>query len=233
MFLEVRKELLKKSEKNLGEFSKKLCPGNKEEILGIRIPKLREMAKEIVKQDGFKYLEESKSFKQEKFMEEILLEGLVIAYTKIDIDKKLELIKEFVPKINNWMINDSFCPSLKIKKQDLEKVWVFIMPYLESKQEFEVRFGVIMMFDYFIIDEYVDKVIENVDKIQNTKYYAEMAIAWLVAEIGIKYNDKAMKYLKGKNNLSKFSYNKALQKMRESYRIPKEQKEELQKMKRK
>ena len=60
-----------------------------------------------------------------------------------------------------------------------------------------------------------------------------MAIAWTIAEIGIKFNDKAMAYLKGKNNLDKFTFNKALQKMRESYRIETDQKEELKQMKRK
>ena len=59
-----------------------------------------------------------------------------------------------------------------------------------------------------------------------------MAIAWCLAEIGIKYNEKAIKYLSEKNNLDNFTYNKTLQKMRESYRIDKEQKILLKKMKR-
>ena len=60
-----------------------------------------------------------------------------------------------------------------------------------------------------------------------------MGVAWTLAEIGIKYNDIAMEFLKGKNNLDKFTYNKTLQKMIESYRITDEQKVELRKMKRK
>ncbi len=51
-------------------------------------------------------------------------------------------------------------------------------------------------------------------------------------KFGIKFNDKAMKYLQGKNNLDKFTYNKTLQKMRESYRIDSEQKKLLKSMKR-
>ena len=89
-----------------------------------------------------------------------------------------------------------------------------------------------MMLDNFIVEDYVDEVIEKIDKIENKEYYVEMAMAWTLAEIGIKYNDKAMKYLKGDNNLDKFTFNKALQKMRESYRISNEQKEELKAMKR-
>ena len=89
-----------------------------------------------------------------------------------------------------------------------------------------------MMLDYFIIDEYIDEVIKILDSIKSDKYYAQMAIAWTMAEIGIKYNDKAMRYLKNKNNLDDFTYNKTLQKMIESYRIKEVQKEELRKMKR-
>ena len=176
-------------------------------------------------------MKESKENMDIQYMEERLLEGLVIAYSKIDLDQKLKYISQFVPKINNWAICDTFCPTIKIKEEELKKVWNFIIPYLKSENEFEVRFAVIMMLDNFLVDEYVDKVIEKLDKVKNDGYYAKMGIAWTMAEIGIKYNDKAMKYLKGKSNLDKFTYNKTLQKMRESYRISKEQKVELQKMK--
>lgn len=130
-------------------------------------------------------------------------------------------------------INDTVCSTLKVKKeQDKNMLWNFILPYLKSKNQFEVRFAVIIMLDNFIIEEYVDKVIAQIDKIDNEEYYAEMAVAWTLAEIGIKFNNKAMDYLKGNNNLDKFTFNKTLQKMIESYRVSKEQKEELKVMKR-
>ena len=160
-----------------------------------------------------------------------MVEGLVIAYSKISLDEKFELIEKFVPKINNWAINDTFCSTIKIKKEELERVWQFILPYLKSGNEFEVRFAVIMMLDNFVIEDYVEMVIKELDKVSNNGYYAEMALAWTLAEIGIKYNDKLMTYLNGKNNLDKFTFNKTLQKMIESYRISNEQKEILKKMK--
>lgn len=230
MFQEIRKQLNKNAEEKVAKFNNKLNPNNKQEILGIRIPVLRKMAKELVKQDWKLYLRQVQS-ETKLYMEEILLQGLIIGYCKIELDEKLELIKQFVPKINNWLINDTFCPTIKIKKQDLEKVWDFIVPYLKSEKEFEVRFAIIMMLDNFIIDEYIDQVICKLDGVKNEGYYAKMAVAWTMAEIGVKYNEKAMTYLKGNNNLDKFTYNKTLQKMRESFRVSKEQKEELQKMK--
>ena len=230
MFQKIRKQLIENAEEKVAEFNNKLNPNNKEKILGIRIPILRKMAKEIIKQDWKQYLKEAQ-IEHQLYMEEILFQGLIIGYCKIDLDEKVELIKEFVPKINNWLINDTFCPTIKIKNQDLQKVWEFILPYLKSDNEFKVRFAIIMMLDNFIIDEYVDKVICKLDRVKNEGYYAKMAVAWTMAEIGIKYNQKAMTYLKGNNNLDKFTYNKTLQKMRESFRVSNEQKEELQKMK--
>lgn len=212
------------------KFSSKSCPDTNREILGIRIPQLRNIAKEIVKDYDWKnYIENA----NDKYFEEVMLQGFVIAYSKIPIDEKLNLIKEFVPKIDSWAICDSFVPTLKIKKSDLEKVWKFILPYTKSKKEFEIRFLVIIMLDYYINDEYVDKVIEILDKIKHDGYYVKMGVAWTLAEIGIKYNDKAMKYLTCKNNLDDFTYNKTLQKMIESYRIDNNQKIVLKNMKRK
>lgn len=224
----IRKELLELKDEEYGKFQKKLCPDTNLEIIGIRIPKLRNLAKELAEEDYKYYLKSIEN----KYFEEILLEGLVIGYCKTDIYEKLELIKEFVPKIDSWSITDTFCPTLKIKEKDLEKVWDFIMPYLKSNKEFEVRFAIIMMLDYYITDQYVDEVIECLDKVDNEGYYAKMAVAWTLAEIGIKYYDKLIKYLKGNNKLDTFTYNKTLQKLRESYRISSEQKEELKTMKR-
>ena len=107
------------------------------------------------------------------------------------------------------------------------------MPYAKSNKEFEIRFSVISMLDYFLIDEYVDEVIKILDSINNDGYYTKMGVAWTLAEIGIKYNSKLMDYLRGKNNLDKFTYNKTLQKMIESYRITAEEKEVLKLMKKK
>lgn len=226
MFEYIDKQLEENKSEKLADFSGKLSPSNNRKILGIKIPILRKMAKIILKDNWQEFL---RSY-PEDYMEEVLLKGLVIAYSKIDIDEKLRLIKQFIPKIDSWIISDTFCPTIKPKEKDLEKVWNFTVEYITSEKEFEVRFAVIMMLDYFVTDEYVDKVIEQITLIKNKEYYANMAVAWLVAEIGIKYNKKAMDFLQT-NKLEKFVHNKALQKMIESYRVSDEQKELLRRMK--
>ena len=235
MFDELRKELIGMSDKKLAKMTAKLCPDTDiKDILGIKIPELRKKAKKIVASKEFnQYIEECNKVERKKYIEEIILQGLVIAYSKIDLEQKLDYMKVYVPQINNWIINDTVCATLKVKKsQEQNMLWNFILPYLKSKNQFEVRFAVVIMLDNFINEEYVDKVIVKLDKVKNKEYYAEMAISWTLAEIGIKFNNKAMEYLKGNNNLDNFTFNKTLQKMRESYRVSKEQKEELKAMKR-
>ena len=212
----VREELLRLKDEEYAKFNRKLCPDTLKEIIGIRIPNLKSFAKKFVKEnDGKTYLDEALKGK-DKCFEEVLFQGLVIGYTKMKLEEKIEYIKLFIPKIDSWAITDTVIPTFKFKEK-----------------EFEVRFAVIVMLDYFIVPQYVDKVIKTLDGIKNDAYYAEMAIAWTLAEIGIKFNDKLMTYLKGDNHLDKFTYNKTLQKMIESYRISEEQKAELRSMKRK
>ena len=213
------------------EFNSKLCPDTNKEMLGIRVPILRKLAKQILKEnnDWDEFVKRYNTI----YFEEVILQGLIIAYSKKDLKEKEIYIKKFIPKIDSWAINDTFVPTLKIKDQDLEEYWNFILPYTKSEKEFEVRFAVTSMLDYFINDEYVDKVLEELDNIKHEGYYVKMGVAWTLAEIGIKYNNKALKYLRGKNNLDKFTFNKTLQKMIESYRIDSKQKELLRTMKRK
>lgn len=226
---QIKQELQSLVDSEYAEFNQKLCPDTKRKMLGIRVPVLRKLAQKIVKQyDWQEFLKQA----DDAFFEEVLLQGLVIGYAKIDIDEKMKYIKWFVPKIDSWAISDTFCPTLRIKTKDLPKVWNFILPYLDSEREFDVRFAVIMMLDYYITEEYVEKVLEKLDQISHEGYYVKMAVAWTVCEIGIKFNEKAMQYLRSQNHLDKFTFNKALQKMRESYRIDKEQKEILKQMKR-
>lgn len=229
----VREELLRLKDEEYAKFHRKLCPDTLKKIIGIRIPNLKSFAKKFVREnDGKAYLDEALKGK-DKYFEEVLFQGLVIGYTKMKLEEKIEYIKLFIPKIDSWAITDTVIPTFKFKEKELVQVWKFILPYTKSEKEFEVRFAVIVMLDYFIVPQYVDKVIKTLDGIKNDAYYAEMAIAWTLAEIGIKFNDKLMTYLKGDNHLDKFTYNKTLQKMIESYRISEEQKAELRSMKRK
>lgn len=227
----IRQELFNLRDEKYKEFNKKLCPDTNKEMLGIKVPVIRNFAKKILKENS--NLDEILMQIENEYFEEVILKGLIIAYSKLKFEEKIKYIKGFIPLIDSWAISDTFIPTLKIKENELECVWEFILLYIDADQEFDVRFAVIMMLDYFIIDEYVDRVIEELNNVKHDGYYVKMGVAWCLAEIGIKYNNKLMLYMNSENNLDKFTYNKTLQKMIESRRISDTQKIELRKMKKK
>ena len=227
--IQTKEHILKLADEKYKEFHSKLCP-NTDNILGVRVPILRNYAKELLK----KYTtDELLKNIDNQYYEEIMLQGMIIGLSKErDFEVIKKYIKDFVPKIDNWAICDVFCAGLKITKKYKEDMWDFIQTYLKSKNEFYLRFAIVMILDFYIEEEYLERNFEIFNNVRSDKYYVQMAIAWAISICLIKYYDKTIKYLKSKEcKLDNFTYNKSLQKARESYRISKEQKEELQKMK--
>lgn len=223
---QIKEELFRLADQKYKEFHSKLCPGTNN-IIGVRVPILRKYAKELAKQKEVKEL-----IKQidDQYYEEIMLQGMLIGIEKKDIKTVKEQIKEYVPKIDNWAICDVFCTGLKITQKHKKEMWDFIQDYVTSDKEFEIRFGIVMMLDYYIEEEYLQKDFTIFDKISSKAYYVQMAVAWAISIALIKFYDRTIKYLKTAK-LDLFTYNKALQKAIESYRITQEQKEILRSMK--
>lgn len=233
----IRDKLISLADQDYMKFNQKLCPDTKRPMLGIKVPTLRNLAKDILKEYDAKEILNSLEMttiasNTEPYFEEIVLRGFIIGYAKISLKEKLEQVKNFIPRIDSWFICDTFVPTLKIKEKDKETVWDFMIPYTKSDEEFEIRFAVIMMLDYYITDEYIDRVIQTIDTVQHEGYYVKMAAAWLISVIVIKFQEKGLSYLQN-NNLDKFTFNKALQKLIESYRITDGQKQIFKSMKRK
>jgi len=221
----IRELLFEKQDLKYKEFHSSLCP-NVDKIIGVRVPELRKMAKEIAQHDYKKFLEQA----QDEYYEELLLQGLVIGYAKISIQETFKYLKKFVPKINSWAVCDTTCSNLKITKKHMKEMWDFLEQYINSDKEYEIRFALVMYLNYFLTDEYIDEILAKVGKITNTEYYVQMAIAWLISFAYIKQKEKTEKYLL-KNNLDQFTQNKAIQKICESYRVSDHEKVKLRKYK--
>lgn len=223
----IKEELKSLQDKKYKEFHSKLCPGTNN-IIGIRIPVLRKYAKTLLKENDFKLLINNID---DKYYEEIMLQGMLIGLVKSDFNEIKPYIENFIPKIDNWAICDTFCAGLKIVKKYKKEMWNLINKYIAVNKEFYIRFAIVMILDYYIEEEYIEADLEIFNNIKSDKYYVQMAVAWAISICFIKYYDKTIEYMKTAN-LDKFTYNKAIQKAIESYRITKEQKEILKKMKR-
>ncbi len=228
---EIKSDLLKLQDLKYMEFNKNLCPDSKREMIGIRIPVIREYAKNILK----KYeIDDILKEIDDQYFEETMLHGILIGSCKgKGITEIIKYCNDFIPKIDNWAVCDSFCTSLKISKKHPVEMWEYINNCVESDYEYEVRFGIVMRIAHYIDEKHIEQNLSILNSIQTDKYYIQMAIAWCIASCLTKFYDITIKYLKSPAcTLDDFTYNKSLQKARESFRITKEQKEELLKLKR-
>ncbi len=209
------------------EFSSSLNP-TAISMIGVRIPILRTLAKEIAKNNPIYFL---KNNPMNNF-ELLSLQAMVLGYMKEDINVILSFVKDFIPHICDWSVNDTFCQTFKIAKTHQLEVWNFLSNYFNSKKEFELRVVVVMMMCHFINDEYINNVLEFINNTKHDGYYYKMGCAWCLQVIMTKYPELCYNFLKN-NNLSDWIHNKAIQKMLESYRISNDMKDKIRKLKRK
>lgn len=222
---ELQSRLLDLQDVGYREFHLKTCP-QAVHVIGVRIPEQRKLAKEITKGDFWQFLDEI----QPHYYEEILVTGIVIATAPMALTERLGYTAWFVPQISNWAVCDTFCASFKPKPQDLPTFWDFILQYRTSRQEYELRFMLVMILDHFILSDYLPQIFALLDEIKSDQYYVEMAKAWLIAELFAKFRDETLDYLQ-RDQLSVFAHNKAIQKARESRRISEADKQLLGSMK--
>ncbi|OUP50907.1 DNA alkylation repair protein [Lachnoclostridium sp. An181] len=226
MIQEVKKQLYELADTEYREFNKKLMPGT-ENVLGVRLPVLRKIAKELAKGDYRLYLSEA----DETTHEETMLQGLVIGYAKMDMEERMEYLKNFIPKITNWAVCDSCCMGYHFMEKDREAWFSFLKDYWGSGKEFEIRFAVVALFSHFADQEYVQRIFQIFNSVQNEGYYVRMAVAWAISVFYVKFKEETEEFLEN-NHLDTFTQNKAVQKIRESYRVSKEEKEQIKKFRR-
>ncbi|MEG0829375.1 MAG: DNA alkylation repair protein [Anaerovoracaceae bacterium] len=219
------------------KFNCKLIPGiDIEKVIGIRVPDIRKVAKELAKENFLEYINQ---LPKDCFFEERLIHGMLIGYGKMKVDKRLELLIEFVPYIDNWATCDTVIATQKWVSKNEEVVWEFLQEFLRNDEEFRkkdkefiIRFGVVMLLDYYINERYIDRALESLQKINNPAYYVMMGVAWCLCLCYIRFPEKTEAVLKW-GQLDDTTQNKTIQKIRESYRVSKERKEKVLKYKRK
>lgn len=185
-------------------------PGRR--ILGLHLPEMKQVAKKLAKRPDAStiiHVFEEEHIKNRFGLtyEETLIWGLTINALKCPLDERFQLLKTYIPALDNWAVCDSFCCNAKWAiKVPSQTLWEFLLPYFQSKQEFEVRFAIVMAMCYLLKDEWLTLVFQELEKINlpsihseylslHTPYYVRMGMAWLLATSLAKYPDETRDFV--------------------------------------
>ena len=218
--------LRERSELSYADFTAKLIPNiPRESILGVRLPALRAMAKEL-----------SKSPEKRKFLlslphafhEENLLHALFINSEK-ELPAAISALRGFLPCVDNWAVCDTLRPAAF--KKHFKEALPFIFSCIESRHAYTVRFGLEMLMTYGLKDDFSFDFHERAANVESADYYVNMMRAWYFATaLALRYDD-TLPYI-AENRLDAWTHNKSIQKAVESFRISADRKRFLKTLKR-
>ena len=218
-------ELKKMQDEKYREFHNKII-GAEVEVIGLRSPIVKDIAKKIAKGDWEGFLAQKKG----KYYEETTLRGQVIGFAKADKETIKKYIERYIDEIDNWGICDTFIGNLKIIKKEKEYFYPLVKRMAASEAQWKIRFGLITLMSCYIEKEYINEIFRICSRVKNKEYYVQMGQAWLISTLFIKFRDETLEYLKD-NSLDKWTQNKAIQKIRESFRVSEEDKELVKSLK--
>lgn len=222
----IRETLKKLADPAYREFSRRLLPPG-EQVIGVRLPLLRRLARKMAREGT------PVDFPPEDgaVFEEIMLEGMIIGYSRCSLDERLARIRRFLPRIRNWSVCDSFCAGLKFAREYKPEVWRFLQPYFRSDDEYPLRFACVMLLDYYTDEADLEKDFSVLDTLSDRPYYAMMSAAWAISVLYQHHPRQTMAYLR-ESHLDARTYNQALQKIMESRRTSPQEREALRAEKR-
>jgi len=218
-------ELFSMQDEKYRDFQAGLIPGvDGSEMIGVRTPDLRKYAKKLVKEKAY---EDFIKNLPHRYFEENQLHAFIISELK-DYSECIESLNCFLPYVNNWATCDQMSP--KIFKKHKKELLKEIKKWIASGETYTVRFGIGMLMEHFLDDDFDEKYPKMVSSVKSDEYYVMMMIAWYFATALAKQYDSVIGYIE-KKKLDKRTHNKTIQKAVESYRITPEQKEYLKTLK--
>lgn len=219
-------KLMKYKDDKYKAFNAKLVPNiDIDNIIGIRIPNIRKLAKEIKDED---YIDTFLNELPHKYQEEYILHGLLLSIKYKDINILLNKLDTFLEYANNWVITDTISPKLFKKYPDI--VYEYIVKWINSNHEYKIRFAIVSLLQFYLDDNYNKKILTLVKNIKYNSYYVNMAIAWFYSFALIKQYDDTIKLFENKK-LDKWIHNKSIEKAIDSYRVSSDKKTYLKSLK--
>lgn len=221
--MSVYERLLSYQDEKYKEFQSKLVPNiDKETIIGVRTPQMRKIVKEIYDTN------EANIFLQtlpHKYYEENLVHFFLISKIK-DFDECIKEVEKFLPYINCWPVCDQATPMVFKKNHD--KLLPLIKKWINSNHVYTARFGIRMLMNEFLNDDFKEEYLELVSSKSGDDYYLKMMVAWFFATALAKQYNATIKYIENRC-LDPWIHQKTIQKAVESYRVSDEHKEYLKK----
>lgn len=214
----IRAQLFEMQDLKYRDFQAKLIPTiDKENVIGVRTPRVRALAKEVAKDpDIHDFLADL----PHTYYDENNVHAFVIEQIK-DYETCLKEVERFLPYINNWATCDMESP--KIFAKHTEELLEPIRRWLASGETYTVRFGIGMLMTFYLDEKFAPEYPEMVACVRSQEYYVNMMIAWYFATALAKQYETAVTYLEN-NRLDDWTHNKTIQKARESFRITAQQK---------
>lgn len=221
---ELQKELLKIADKDYAAFQAKLAPTvPPESCLGVRIPELRKFAARFAKTPE---CAEFLKALPHVYYDENMLHSILLCGIK-NYEQCIAEVERFLPFVDNWAACDTLRPKIfaKHRAELLPKA----REWIASGKTYTVRFGVDILMSEFLDEDYSPELLEIPASVVSGEYYVNMMVAWYYATALAKHWDDAVKYIEN-TRLPEWTRRKAIQKACESFRITKEQKEYLKKL---
>ena len=217
---QIQKLLFEQQDQTYQAFQSKLIPEiAPETVIGVRTPILRKMAKEFEASQRDEFLSEL----PHTYFEENQLHGFILSELK-SFEECVEKLEKFLPYVDNWATCDQTSP--KVFKKNKEKLLRYIQKWLKSSHTYTVRFGIGMLMQHFLEEDFQPEYLQMVTSVYSEEYYINMEIAWYMATALAKQWDAAIPYLE-ESVMEKWTHNKTISKAVDSYRITKEQKDYL------
>lgn len=218
----ITKVLFKNQDLSYRDFNSRIIPNiDKDKIIGVRTPILRRLAKEIKCCD---YIDDFLNELPHKYHEENILHGIILSLKCKDIDILLDKLDKFLIYVDNWAVTDIISPKLFKKYPD--KVYEHIKLWINSSDEYVIRFGVVSLLQFYLDDNFKLEILDLVKNIESEYFYVKMAIAWFYSFALIKQYDSTIGVFESKN-LDKWVHNKTIQKAIDSYRVSDDKKDYL------
>lgn len=225
MSIPYRDMLLASAEPELARFNSMLTPG-KGGIVGVRMPRVRGVAKAVVRDDWRQVLAN-----EPEFFEEEMLTGIVLATAPMGTDERIRLIDGFLDRVDNWAVCDALCSSWIVPEGDGDAVWAYLGSLMSSGDEFRMRVSVVARMSLFRDAGHDAMLLEDIAVHDHPGYYYRMGAAWAVSVVYVRHPDLAEALL-ASGRMEPWTHNKSIQKIRESRRVSAEDKERLRALRR-